>query len=345
MSGRSKKLSLNRYIWLCTRGLPKNTRLDTAAELRVHVLERIRMLEGQGFTRAEAEHVAVSEMGLPEPTNRAFLGHVFTYTLGWAVLGCAVLGLGLWWAKDNLFAKDSIVTHISLGTSELATLLTPHFKNLTDYNALKLIAPQHATGFEWTTFIDGYADKVNYTDLPISGQIDPEGHILPSNYRHEFTMLFGVSPSSAKCGGQLELKGLISPLLDHSILIQAQLSGWLIDSVCFGPKDGLGIQQPSSVFPRGSLALNKWETAMIIALPPEYKGCFPVDNQNHCPQRLELEKNIFKNISSHPDRYLTLAVRAVDAEHRLGSCVHFGDYKNTGKVADFGVNIEPPRDC
>lgn len=40
VSERSKRLSLDRYLWLATRGLPKRVRLDTAAELRVHLLKR-----------------------------------------------------------------------------------------------------------------------------------------------------------------------------------------------------------------------------------------------------------------------------------------------------------------
>jgi hypothetical protein len=340
MSGKTKKLSLNRYIWLCTRGLPKNTRLDTAAELRVHVLERIRMLEGQGFPRLEAEYVAVSEMGLPEPTNRAFLGHFFTYTLGWAVLGCAAVGLGLWWAKDNLFAKASIVTYVPLGTTELTMALSPEFKDMTSYQTLKLVAPKGAVGFEWTAYIDGYADKVHYADIPIAGQKDQEGKLLPSNYRHEFTMFFGVSTSSAKCAGQSELRGLVNPLFSAS-----RWYGEGIEPICFGPKDNYGTLDPRFAMAQSSFGLNTWESPMIIALPPDVQGCFPSDHNKGCPERLKLEENIFKNIYEHPDRYLTLAVRAVDAEHRLSSCVHFGDYVKNSTIIKYDIKLEYPRDC
>lgn len=82
---------VDQYIRRATTGLPNRTRLDTAAELRVHLNERIRKYMAQGFDRAEAEHLAVEQMGPAEPVNRRFLGHVFTPRVGWVVLGLLVL--------------------------------------------------------------------------------------------------------------------------------------------------------------------------------------------------------------------------------------------------------------
>src|SRR5690606_25898849 len=50
------------YIRRATLGLPKRARLDTAAELRVHLNERAVALTSQGLDRSEAEHLAVEYM-------------------------------------------------------------------------------------------------------------------------------------------------------------------------------------------------------------------------------------------------------------------------------------------
>jgi hypothetical protein len=97
------KSSIDRYIAQATIGLPGRKRVDTAAELRVHLNSRSKELMVEGFPREEAEHLAVDAMGPVARVNRQFLGHVFTTPVGWAVLVLLVLGGFGWWAKDNLF--------------------------------------------------------------------------------------------------------------------------------------------------------------------------------------------------------------------------------------------------
>jgi hypothetical protein len=97
-----KALSLNAYVHRATLGLPKPERLDAAAELRAHLLEQVSVLEAKGFAREEAEFLAVQAMGNPQVTNRQLLGHLLTTPLGWGVLGIVVLGLGGWWASEQL---------------------------------------------------------------------------------------------------------------------------------------------------------------------------------------------------------------------------------------------------
>ncbi|WP_174366538.1 permease prefix domain 1-containing protein [Deinococcus sp. JMULE3] len=88
---------VSRYVRRATTGLPRHERLEVAAELRTHLLDRVRQLEAEGFSREEAEHLAVTAMGRPAGTNRALLGHVFTTALGWTVLTALVIGGGGWW--------------------------------------------------------------------------------------------------------------------------------------------------------------------------------------------------------------------------------------------------------
>ena len=47
----SKVLSLNQYVRRVTLGLPRGDRLDAAAELRAHLLERVTELEGEGYAK------------------------------------------------------------------------------------------------------------------------------------------------------------------------------------------------------------------------------------------------------------------------------------------------------
>lgn len=67
---RRRVLSLHQYVQHATLGLPKAARLDAAAELRSHLLERVETLQTQGFSREEAEYLAVRAMGDPGLTNR-----------------------------------------------------------------------------------------------------------------------------------------------------------------------------------------------------------------------------------------------------------------------------------
>lgn len=92
--GGRRPLTLNGYIARATSGLPRHQRLETAAELRAHLHERVRELQAAGYPREEAEFLAVQGMGDPAPTNRSLLGHMFTTPLGWGLLAATVLGLG-----------------------------------------------------------------------------------------------------------------------------------------------------------------------------------------------------------------------------------------------------------
>ena len=109
------KTPIDTYIAKATRGLPRRERLDTAAELRVHLNRHSEELRLTGFSREEAEHLAVEGMGPVEPVNRKFVGHVFTARSGWLALSLLVLGLGVWGAGVVVARRPAA----------LFTLLTP----------------------------------------------------------------------------------------------------------------------------------------------------------------------------------------------------------------------------
>lgn len=91
-----RPLSLQKYIHRATVGLPRAERLDAAAELRTHLVEKIDKLRAQGHPADEAEYLAVQAMGDPAPTNRGLLGHALTHRAGWWVLAAVLLGGGGW---------------------------------------------------------------------------------------------------------------------------------------------------------------------------------------------------------------------------------------------------------
>ncbi|MCP2012927.1 hypothetical protein L1280_000055 [Deinococcus sp. HSC-46F16] len=92
----------SRYVHRATLGLPRQERLEAAAELRTHLMDRAARLEAEGFSREEAEHLAVKGMGDVGVTNRQLLGHVFTNRVAWAVLAVLVLGGGGGWVWQNV---------------------------------------------------------------------------------------------------------------------------------------------------------------------------------------------------------------------------------------------------
>jgi len=126
---------VDQYIRRATTGLPNRARLDTAAELRVHLNERTRQYMDQGFDRSEAEHLAVEQMGPAEPVNRSFLGHVFTPRVGWVVLVLLVLGSGGWLAANYLFAPAPLVRTVAVEAEELLPYIG-------DFQMLQVTAPK-----------------------------------------------------------------------------------------------------------------------------------------------------------------------------------------------------------
>lgn len=125
------------YIRRATLGLPRRARLDTAAELRVHLNERATALASQGLGQSEAEHLAVEYMGPIEPVNRKFLGHVLTPRLGWIVAGLLLVGLGAWAAANYLFAPAEIAAPRDVVPNDLLPLLG-------DFTSLEVTMPREA---------------------------------------------------------------------------------------------------------------------------------------------------------------------------------------------------------
>lgn len=149
---------VDQYIRRATTGLPSRTRLDTAAELRVHLNERIRQYMAQGFDRAEAEHLAVEQMGPAEPVNRSFLGHVFTPRVGWVVLALLVLVFGGWLAGNYLFAPKATVEERPVQAEELLPFIG-------DFRMLQLTLPKGTNALYLGTSIGEAGNAITGSNL------------------------------------------------------------------------------------------------------------------------------------------------------------------------------------
>jgi hypothetical protein len=141
-----KRRSIDKYIQQVTAGLPQLERVDTAAEIRVHLLQKTRELMAQGFPREEAEHLAVQEMGPIASTNRALLGHMFTPKLGWITLGVLALGL-LYLERHRFIWPDTTVRGAAWTLEEVA-----EFKPLDEDGSrrkLSFVLPRGTRSFEY----------------------------------------------------------------------------------------------------------------------------------------------------------------------------------------------------
>lgn len=154
------------YIRRATLGLPRRSRLDTAAELRVHLNERAAALASQGLDRSEAEHLAVEYMGPIEPVNRKLLGHSLTPRLGWLVAAILVIGSSVWAAANYLFAPAEIATPRSVIPNDVLPLLG-------DFASVIVTMPREARSVSLavsqgdgelfssaSTILDGFTDEL-----------------------------------------------------------------------------------------------------------------------------------------------------------------------------------------
>ncbi|WP_424951178.1 permease prefix domain 1-containing protein [Deinococcus sp.] len=158
----ARVLSLNQYVHRATLGLPRAERLDAAAELRAHLLERVAELEGKGYARDEAEYLAVRGMGDPGVTNRQLLGHFFTTPLGWACVGLCLAGFVGWQIASQPKTRVKIT-----GLDDFSlTLLLKGGTLPTDYFHLSFDVPP-GTRFLKVTWIS--PGRVQESVLPVVG--------------------------------------------------------------------------------------------------------------------------------------------------------------------------------
>jgi len=199
-AGKSGRvLSLNQYIHRTTLGLPRAERLDAAAELRAHLLERVAELEKKGFAREEAEFLAVRAMGDPAPINRGLLGHAFTARLGWSMLALALLGGGGWWAANNLMPpKEGVAyTGSDLTLEDLRALQADTNAPKGTYQTATLTYPKETKAIYYlrvtpSTFDVGLKDLVQENGVNLTGR-------WPGSYRYQERILITEQQGSKDC--------------------------------------------------------------------------------------------------------------------------------------------------
>lgn len=228
----SRILSL--YIYRATLGLPREERREVAAELRSHLLDSVRQLEAEGFEREEAEHLAVRAMGSPKATNSELLGHFFTTPLGWAVAALTALGLGGYWAWQNvplpLLGQPSVKWEDKLNTDDLAFLMQREDAPRAPYKAVTLNIPAKTPWLYIALLPRTGAGLAQLQIMPFSASPKAMGGAPPNAAVRGRFLLSGVPWEDRACpriGGktQLNVFSALRPLSPRSPLGVSWSSG------------------------------------------------------------------------------------------------------------------------
>ena len=119
---------IDKYIARVTAGMPTRERIDTAAELRVHLNAQVKKHELEGHPREEAEFLAVDAMGAVAKVNRQFLGHIFTPRVGWGVLIASIIGLIGWFGGKTYLDSQTYAREIPINLKDLLPSLEAGLK-------------------------------------------------------------------------------------------------------------------------------------------------------------------------------------------------------------------------
>ncbi|GGJ25987.1 permease prefix domain 1-containing protein [Deinococcus roseus] len=259
--------TIDQYIHKATRGLPRKERIDAAAELRAHMIEKIKDLMQQGFSREEAAYLAVQEMGSPTVPFWQRFRHFAQYQLPYWVLGAVLLSGGYWWGKDNLFApKAGVYALQDIGVKEMKDILNLGSQSTSGWKGVKVVFPtetRHLT----VMLMEGARPGMSRS-TPAVPQPGEEGK--PNNFRFQETFLLGLNSKASipDCPGP----GLV--VLNLSKETTADLS------TCTGiPMDSkASIIEPwrvaSAALGSGELHLNTWTPIAELYLPDPMK-CDP----------------------------------------------------------------------
>jgi hypothetical protein len=203
--GKGRVLSLDAYIHHATLGLPREERLDAAAELRTHLLARVAEHEAQGFSREEAEYLAVRGMGEPRTVDRGLLGHVFTHRLGWATLAVLILGGAGWSAWREWLPPREGLRLEAASPQDIAFLFTLKDAPRGTYQAATLTYPRGTRAVAYVTVAsseDRYQPaNISLFTKDVTGE-EAQNFVgrPPGSYRYQERWLLTTWPMT--CHGQ-----------------------------------------------------------------------------------------------------------------------------------------------
>jgi hypothetical protein len=288
---RRRPLSLQAYIHRATVGLPRAERLDAAAELRTHLVERIDILRAEGHPADEAEFLAVQAMGDPAPTNRGLLGHAFTHRLGWLALGLVIIGGGGWYGygyaqREWMPPREGVEYDTKLTVDDLQALNNDESAPKGDYQAITLTYPKGTKNIYYLLVTPSRVNlQENRLSSDIEGRLKYE-HVdrIPGSYRYQERWL-AINSKNTPCSRSWEIHTNISakenklvPVLGVTRRYLTDLpSTWAQMPSCMGVKRAFETEAGSlsEVFPFTSipthpdkkiLTLNKWTVLQTFIL-------------------------------------------------------------------------------
>lgn len=290
--------TLDQYIHKATRGLPKKERLDAAAELRSHMIEKIKDLMQQGFSREEATFLTLQEMGDPQVPLVQRFRQFAQYQLPYWVLAALLLGGGGWWAKDHLFAaKVGIYPIEQIGVQEMRTIINLGAQSTSGWKGVKLVLPRETKNLT-VKWVRGTSEGV------FAGPEKTEFlnfREKPANFRGQYTLLLGSLESEKGTG----CSGLTTKLIQFD-------SGGVASTTMCNPLDASvtkGFSHPWSVdndvIVPEEFKINTWtavaEIHMNQPLQCTSKGNCKTDDTTWAEER-----------SKHPERWNVVLVYASD---------------------------------
>jgi hypothetical protein len=202
-----RPLSMQQYIHRATVGLPKTERLDVAAELRTHLVERVNALRAEGHSTEEAEYLAVQAMGDPAPTNRGLLGHAFTHRVGWLALGAVLLGGGGWAGyryaeREWMPPREGLNFYNALTLEDLQRLNSSADAPREDYQGVTITYPLKTQTIYYALFtpIDVEVKQKNVSAELSKNMSNSNLVTLPGSYRYQERWLVASIKGYKNCG-------------------------------------------------------------------------------------------------------------------------------------------------
>lgn len=282
-------LTPDQYIARATAGLTGAEKVDAAAELRAHLLERVAEHEAQGFSRVEAEYLAVQSMGEPPLAQTKPWGAWLTRA-GWGVLALMLLGGGGWYVYREWMPPKEGVKLEAASPADINYLFSLPDAPRGTYQAATLTFPKETEAMVYANvklFPGGYSDlRISANDVKEVSAYNIRGRI-PSSYRYQERWLW--MSERLTCDGlpyaRHYVKGqtLASPFWNSGR--QYRLGLLEIENPCSNPKVKLRVVKPfataqktrivapdgeGAVFSgEGALTLNQWTVLSSLVIDPQ----------------------------------------------------------------------------